>query len=172
MTIEARRDHRAIAWTAAKTILFTLVVPGAVVLYIPYRLAGSPSRLPDFGARWLLAIPLALFALAVFARCAWDFVTSGRGTPAPYDPPKRLVVRGLYRYVRNPMYVAAISLLLGEAVLFRSRALFLYTLAAFAFYSLLIIGYEEPKLRRTFGEEYERYCRRVPRWLPWPRPSE
>jgi len=83
------------------------------------------------------------------------------------DPPKELVVRGLYRYVRNPMYVGILSILLGEALLFASQRLFEYAAVAFIFFFLLVVLYEEPVLRNKFGESYRQYCKKVPRWIPW-----
>lgn len=84
----------------------------------------------------------------------------------PIDPPKELVARGLYRYVRNPMYVGIVAILIGEALLFMSSRLFQYTVLAFSFYFLLVLIYEEPALRAKFGESYRQYCKVVPRWLP------
>lgn len=95
----------------------------------------------------------------------------GRGTLSPVDPPRELVIRGLYRYVRNPMYVGVSLIVLGEAALTRSRALLLYWAVFFAAVNVFVIGYEEPNLRRRFGESYERYTQRVGRWIPRRRPG-
>jgi protein-S-isoprenylcysteine O-methyltransferase Ste14 len=114
---------------------------------------------------YLGALPI-LIGVMIYFWCAWDFTFAGRGTPAPIDPPKELVVRGLYLYVRNPMYVGIISILLGEALLFASKRLFAYTAVAFIFYFLIVVFYEEPVLRRKFGESYLEYCKHVPRWIP------
>ncbi|HTD53691.1 MAG TPA: isoprenylcysteine carboxylmethyltransferase family protein [Thermoanaerobaculia bacterium] len=115
--------------------------------------------------RYLGAALLAAGA-AVYLWCAWDFATTGGGTPAPIDPPRSLVERGLYRHVRNPMYLGILLLLGGEAMLFRSRALLAYAGLVFLFFFLFVVAYEEPALRRKFGQTYERYCDRVPRWIP------
>jgi len=159
---------------ALKTLIFTIVVPGTVTVLIPYWLLSSRPARPswEFGVyRYLGVIPI-LTGAAIYFRCAWDFMFAGRGTPAPIDPPKELVVRGLYRYVRNPMYVGILTLLLGEAVLFESRALLEYAGWAFLLFYLWVLVYEEPALRRKFGESYQRYCQAVPRWIPrWRRPS-
>jgi protein-S-isoprenylcysteine O-methyltransferase Ste14 len=152
---------------ALKTLLFTLVVPGTVTIYIPYLLLTSPSApspLPIGIFRYLGVLPILLGA-AIYFLCAWDFAFAGRGTPAPIDPPKELVVKGLYRYVRNPMYVGVVTLLLGEALFFASRQLLFYAGAVFLFFHLFVLFYEEPALRRGFGESYERYCKAVPRWI-------
>ena len=103
---------------------------------------------------------------SIYLRCLWDFAAFGRATPAPIDPPKRLVVRGLYRYIRNPMYVGVLTTILGWAVLFRSLPLVLYALAVGVVVHLFIVVYEEPHLRRVFGGDYEDYCSRTGRWLP------
>src|SRR5256885_3459358 len=146
--------------TLLKTAIFTLVVPCTVVILIPYWLASS-SGLPPVPVgfwRYTGVLPM-LMGAAIYLWCAWDFTFAGRGTPAPIDPPKELVVRGLYRYLRNPMYVGILSLLLGEALLFESRALLLFF--------LFVVAYEEPALRRKFGDSYRQYCRDVSRWLPF-----
>ena len=109
-----------------KNLLFTLVVPGTVAVYVPLFIA--QNRPPTAGP--LLAIALAVLALggAIYAWCVWDFAAFGRGTPAPIDAPKKLVVRGLYRYTRNPMYGGVLTVILGWTVLFQTVALVLYAL--------------------------------------------
>ena len=121
--------------------------------------------------RWLGAIPSVL-GFAVALRCIWDFGWTGRGTPAPFAPPQRLVVVGFYRYVRNPMYVGFFAGWVGLWVVF-GRASWLaleVAAAAVAAVALFVPLYEEPILRRMFGADYEEYCRNVPRWLPRLRP--
>jgi protein-S-isoprenylcysteine O-methyltransferase Ste14 len=117
--------------------------------------------------RWIAAVP-SVIGFAVALRCVWDFGRTGHGTPAPIAPPKKLVVVGFYRYVRNPMYVGFCSGWIGLWVVF-GRA----SIAAVAVASLVVLGvnlfvskYEEPTLRRMFGAEYEEYCRNVRRWVP------
>ena len=110
-------------------------------------------------------VAIAIGAALLFT-CVWEFARTGRGTLSPVDPPRELVVRGLYRYVRNPMYVSVTVMLLGEVWLARSWALFLYWAVWFALVSVFVIWYEEPALRRQFGESYERYTREVRRWVP------
>ena len=151
-----------------RTIIFTFLVPGTVTILIPYWLLSSRSAPPPIqlgSFRYFGALPISIGA-AIYFWCAWDFTFAGRGTPAPIDPPKELVVRGLYRYVRNPMYVGILSILLGEALLFESRRLFEYTAVVFVFFYLFVVLYEEPVLRQKFGESYRRYCRNVSRWIP------
>ncbi len=117
--------------------------------------------------RWIAAVPSALgFAVAI--RCVWDFGRTGRGTPAPMAPPKKLVVVGLYRYVRIPMYIGFFMGWVGLWVGFgrANRTALEIAVVAVLGVLLFVLLYEEPTLRRMFGEEYEEYCRNVPRWLP------
>ena len=147
-----------------KNLLFTLVVPGTVAVYVPLLMA--QNRPSPSGP--LFAIALAVLALggAIYAWCVWDFAAFGRGTPAALDAPKRLVVRGLYRYTRNPMYVGVLTVILGWAVLFQTAALVLYALIVGACFHLFIVLYEERHLQKEFGGEYDDYRSRVGRWLP------
>jgi len=147
-----------------KNLLFTLVVPGTVAVYVPLLIV--QNRLPASGP--LFAVALALFALggALYVRCVWDFAAFGRGAPAPIDAPKKLVVRGLYRYTRNPMYVGVLTVILGWAVLFRATALVIYALIVGTCFHLFIVLYEERRLQKEFGGEYDNYRSRVGRWLP------
>jgi protein-S-isoprenylcysteine O-methyltransferase Ste14 len=115
--------------------------------------------------RYLGLIPMVLGAL-IYLWCAWDFTFAGKGTPAPIDPPKELVVRGLYRYVRNPMYVGVGSVLIGEALLFQLLALLVYVGAVLLMFHLFVVLYEEPALTRKFGDSYRRFRETVPRWIP------
>jgi protein-S-isoprenylcysteine O-methyltransferase Ste14 len=154
-------------WQAAvKTVIFTVVVPGTVTILVPRWLLSS-RRIPDLPliAR-PIGLPLLLAGAAIYFWCAWDFAAAGRGTPAPIDPPKELVARGLYRYSRNPMYVGITAILLGEALLWRSRALLEYAAIVFGFFFLFVLAYEEPVLEKKFGNAYERYRQVVPRWIP------
>jgi protein-S-isoprenylcysteine O-methyltransferase Ste14 len=148
-----------------KTLVFVILAPGTVLVWVPYVLLGKNILLPVAWARWLAFLPLVL-GVAVLAKCAWDFAVVGLGTPAPIDPPKSLVASGLYRYVRNPMYVAIALVLGSEALLFGSRRLLMYALCVVACFVLFVMLYEEPALRRKFGASYETYCRAVPRWIP------
>jgi protein-S-isoprenylcysteine O-methyltransferase Ste14 len=148
-----------------KTLIFMAIAPATVTIYLPYALL-PPQHAPLTGSlRYLGLIPIIVGA-CIECWCAWDFAVTGRGTPAPFDPPKELVARGLYQRVRNPMYVGVMSILLGEALLFVSRFMLTYSLIVFVGFNLFVLIYEEPTLRRKFGESYERYCRAVPRWLP------
>lgn len=147
-----------------KNVLFTLVVPGTVAVYVPLLMArGRPAA---SGAAFLLALALLALGGAIYAWCVWDFAVLGRGTPAPIDAPKKLVVRGLYRYSRNPIYVGVLTALAGWDVMFGGTNLLVYTLCMAIGFHLFVVLYEEPHLRRQFGAEYRDYCQKVGRWLP------
>jgi protein-S-isoprenylcysteine O-methyltransferase Ste14 len=149
-----------------KTLIFTIIVPGAIAALIPYLLLSGNPSFPNIGLFQSLGLfPMAIGA-AIYLRCAWDFAATGKGTPAPIDPPKRLVAQGLYRFVRNPMYFGVLLALLGEAWLFKSGALLVYTVIAFTWQHLFVVFYEEPALKRKFGESYSDYLARTPRWIP------
>ncbi len=150
-----------------KNLLFTVVVPGTVAVYVPYLIA--PDRPPEPGPTLAVAILFFLAGVTIYAWCVWDFASFGRGTPAPVDAPKRLVIRGLYRYTRNPMYVGVLTIIAGWAIAFQSLALVLYAVVVWAGFQAFIILYEERHLRRVFGAEYEAYLQRVSRWLRFTR---
>lgn len=153
-----------------KTLLFTIVAPGTVTVLLPYLLLHS--RLPGGPGFLGIASPVGgcLIALgfAIYLWCARDFAVRGGGTPAPIDAPRELVVAGLYRFVRNPMYVGILTILLGEVVFFDSAKLAAYALCVWLTFHLFVVLYEEPHLRQVFGESYVAYCGRVSRWLPRP----
>lgn len=149
---------------AIKNILFTLVIPGTVGVYIPLWIAGQ--RAPTGGAGWTAAMVLFVIGGGAYAWCVWDFATFGRATPAPIDAPRKLIVRGLYRYSRNPMYVSVLTVILGWTVMYRAWSLTVYAVGVAALFHAFVVLHEEPALRRAFGDEYEHYCRRVGRWLP------
>ena len=147
-----------------KTALFTVMIPGAVAVLVPLFLAGDRSAAS--GASRVIALCLFALGIVLYLRSAWDFAAFGRGTPAPIDAPNRLVTRGFYRYTRNPMYVASLAVVLGWATLFPTALLVAYAVALFVVFSLFIRFYEEPRLAREFGDEYDLYVERVGRWLP------
>jgi protein-S-isoprenylcysteine O-methyltransferase Ste14 len=149
-----------------RTLIFTVFIPGFWTVMMPYWMLPRPVR-PDVrgagAAGWLLiAAGVALY----FACAFWGFAVRGKGTPLPLDAPKKLVVVGPYRIVRNPMYWSVAFVMLGEAAVFHSVAI-LQLVAAFAVGVILfVLSIEEPGLRAKFGAEYEQYCLQVPRWLP------
>jgi len=117
--------------------------------------------------RWIAALP-SVFGFAVALRCVWDFGWTGHGTPAPIVPPKKLVVVGFYRYVRNPMYVGFITGWVGLWIVFgrANRVAIAVAFAVVLGVNLFVLWYEEPHLRKVFGAEYEEYCGNVRRWIP------
>jgi protein-S-isoprenylcysteine O-methyltransferase Ste14 len=154
--------------TLIKTIIFSILVPGSVTVFIPYLLLSNNFEVYSFEMgviRYLGIIPIMTGILFYFWS-ALDFALIGKGTPAPIDPPRNLVIRGPYHYVRNPMYAGGILILIGEALLFGSAALTIYTFFIWLAFHLFIVLYEEPHLRKRFGPDYEAYTNKVPRWIP------
>ena len=153
---------------ALRSIFFTLIIPGTVTVLLPYLiLSRTGVGLPQVWTPLQFVGLVAMFlGASILLRCIWDFATKGRGTLAPVDPPKQLVVQGLFRYVRNPMYLGVLLLLLGESLFFRSTPMLQYALAWFLVVNLVVLFYEEPALRHRFGESYDRYAHSVHRWLP------
>lgn len=154
------------ALLATRSLLFLILIPGTVAGYIPLWIlrASKPLVIPSISASSILAVCLTLLGASVLLRCVWDFLFAGRGTLAPFDPPKLLVVRGLYRFTRNPMYNGVLTVLAGEAWLFRSGALLRYAALMFILFHLVVVIYEEPALASRFGESYRAYRGAVPRW--------
>ena len=151
-----------------KNILFTVLVPGTVAIYLPLRVV---TRLPlalafDWHASQIIALLPLLLGAAIYFCCLWDFAVNGRGTPAPIDAPKRLVVRGLYRYMRNPMYIGVLLVIIGWAVYLLSWQVLVYGAVVGIGFHCFVVLVEEPVLKSKFGEGYLRYCKEVGRWLP------
>ncbi|MEM7481954.1 MAG: isoprenylcysteine carboxylmethyltransferase family protein [Acidobacteriota bacterium] len=149
-----------------KNLFFTVFVPGTVAGFLPWFLASG-----DRVSGWLALVAGFLFGFGavVYLWCLWDFATFGRGTPAPVDAPKRLVVRGLYRYSRNPMYVGVLGVVAGWVVWFGGQmTLVVYLVLLFVAFHLRVVLHEEPSLREQFGPEYTEYRSKVARWLPVP----
>lgn len=146
-----------------KNLLFTVVVPGTAAVYVPLTIAREYAPVEGLGL--LAAIVVLGLGAGIYAWCVWDFATFGRGTPAPIDAPKRLVVRGLYRLTRNPMYVGVLTVILGWTLLFRASGLLLYAFVVWCTFQSFVVFYEEPHLRLVFGAEYDAYRARVGRWL-------
>jgi protein-S-isoprenylcysteine O-methyltransferase Ste14 len=170
---DARRSDRTVAppvrrgggaGLALRNLVFTLVVPGAGGLAIPWWILAHGAATPG-AATWPGAALIALGA-GLYGWCLWLFATVGRGTPGPWDAPRRLVAVGPYRWVRNPIYLAALLVVVGEAWWFLSLALLEYAAVMAITCHLFVMVYEEPSLSRTFGDAYAEYRRAVPRWLP------
>jgi protein-S-isoprenylcysteine O-methyltransferase Ste14 len=148
--------------------LFFVVAPGVVAGYVPWRISGWRIGPPLLGLSSLRIVGgvLILAGLPVLLDSFARFALEGLGTPAPVFPTKHLVVSGWYRYVRNPMYVAVVSVVIGQALLCANRAVLEYGALVWLFFFIFVLAYEEPRLRASFGEEYRRYCANVPRWIP------
>ena len=145
--------------------MFLFVAPGMVAGYIPLVLLRNGPQV-ETGVFAYLAVPLWLIGAAILLWSFWNFLREGRGTPAPIDPPKELVAVGFYRYVRNPMYVGVLAMILGHFLWFGYWNLFLYAVLVFLAFHTFVTLYEEPTLKRMFGAAYDDYRRRVPRWIP------
>jgi protein-S-isoprenylcysteine O-methyltransferase Ste14 len=159
-----------------RQLLSVLILPVTVTVVIPLwigRRTGVEFR-PPGDIAGLLSVGAGAFSLCVglllFGASLGRFVSEGKGTLAPWDPPRRLVATGPYRYVRNPMISGVIFLLVGEALVLRSSPHAAWALAAAAVNAVYIPLLEEPQLERRFGDDYRRYCRHVPRLLPRLRP--
>jgi protein-S-isoprenylcysteine O-methyltransferase Ste14 len=152
-------------WPILNTLLFTIFVPGTVAILIPRWLLGGFTKPLGGVLTWIGGI-VFLIGAATYLRCAWEFAVRGLGTPAPIAPTKFLVTTALHRYVRNPMYIGVATAILGEAAIFRSLHVAEYACVMLLIAHIFVVLYEEPTLRRQFGESYEEYKRGVPRWLP------
>ena len=161
------RSAQGGASLAVRSLLWALLLPGVVAGYLPWRYFGVRSvRLQPGDPLHIVGVLSIGVGVVLLAWCIFAFAQRGRGTLSPADPPSVLVVQGLYRYVRNPMYLAVSTIILGEATLTRSAALLVYWLVFFVTANVFVMGFEEPKLRRQFGATYDEYTRRVGRWLP------
>ena len=159
----------------AATLVFIRAITWAT-LFVGFLLVFLPARVLSWsgivgpvsiGAAQVAGVIVAASGTVLALWCVGTFIVIGRGTPAPFDPPQKLVVAGPYRMVRNPMYIGAGLALIGAALFYESAALFAYAVAFTFITHLLVMMYEEPTLRATFGAAYERYCQQVRRW--WPR---
>jgi protein-S-isoprenylcysteine O-methyltransferase Ste14 len=144
-----------------RALLSFLLLPGVVAFLGPWLLA------PPFDARQLHSIGIVIFVAGVILLflCVREFYVAGKGTLAPWDPPRHLVMSGPYRFSRNPMYVAVALILVGWAAAYGTRTLWLYALGVSVAFHLRVVLAEEPWQARTFPDEWERYKARVPRWL-------
>lgn len=152
-------------WLAVRAVLLAAAYILFFLVLVPYWLAAAGGRVDLGWSRWIGLVPLALGALVVVA-CVVGFAVAGRGTPAPFDPPRRLVTGAFYARVRNPIYLGATLVLVGEAPVAQSPVLLVYAGVMWVSWHLFVVAYEEPALRRRFGDEYRDYRERVPRWLP------
>lgn len=155
---------------AIASAIFFILAPGTVAGVLPWLISGWALH-PAFLGEWtrMAGVALAAAGLLALVDSFGRFAFQGLGTPAPVLPTKHLVMTGLYRHVRNPMYVAVVALVLGQALLLSDWRLLAYAAAVWLGFQAFVTMYEEPALRESFGEDYEVYCRGVRRW--WPRLS-
>jgi protein-S-isoprenylcysteine O-methyltransferase Ste14 len=155
-------------WAFLGTGVFLVLAPGTFDVLVPWWISRwrVHAAFPGFWVMRVLGGLVIAAAVPVVLESFARFALQGGGTPAPVFPTQRLVVSGFYRYVRNPMYVAVVSIVLGQALLFGDVRVLAYGVVAWLATHLFVVGYEEPTLRRTFGAEYEEYCAHVPRWVP------
>ena len=152
-----------------RAVTYSTLFIGLLLVYVPARLLSWSGlvRPVAMEVQQVVGMVIGAAGSAVALWCIFTFALVGKGTPAPFDPPRRLVIRGPYRFVRNPMYIGAGLALAGAALFYESLPLLGYISFFFLATHLFVVGYEEPALRRTFGQEYETYCDRIRRW--WPR---
>ena len=153
-----------------RAVTYSTLFIGFLLVFLPERLLGwsGAVRPAVIGSAQAAGMAVAASGAALALWCIATFVYVGKGTPAPFDPPRQFVARGPYRYVRNPMYLGAAIAMAGAALFFQSGALAGYAAGFLAVTHAFVLGYEEPTLRATFGAEYDRYCETVRRW--WPKP--
>ena len=154
-------------FVVARALAYATLFIGLVLVYVPSELvAWSGARPAESAIAKVAGLALAAIGGAVALWCVLAFAVLGKGTPLPLDPPRRLVVRGPYRFVRNPMYLAAAAAVVGAAIYYGSMALAAYAAVFLSLMHALVVGYEEPALRKTFGADYDRYRASVRRWRP------
>ena len=152
--------------------IFLVLAPGIVAGYLPWRICRWHLEPPLLGASSFRVVGVLLIAagLPVLLDSFARFALQGLGTPAPIFPTRHLVVSGLFRHVRNPMYVAVLWLIFGQGLLFGSVRVLEYGIAVWVGFFLFVVIYEEPTLRKSYSREYEEFCAHVPRWIPRLRP--
>ena len=165
-------ETRALTKAALGSAVFFVLAPGCVVGLVPWWLTGWRMRTWAVGGVLLQTAGAVLLVagLAVLSHSFVRFVVEGRGTPAPVAPPNRLVVRGFYRFVRNPMYVGILAAIVGQALLLAQPVLLAYGAVVWAAFASFVYAYEQPTLRARYGTDYDAYRRAVPAWWPRLRP--
>jgi protein-S-isoprenylcysteine O-methyltransferase Ste14 len=160
--------EEATVWILTRAVTYATLFIGFLLVFLPVRIVSWSGirSIPVAGLPQILGMFIAAVGLAIAVWCILTFVFRGQGTPAPFDPPRRLVVRGPYRIVRNPMYIGAVLTLMGAVLVYESIALLVYAMFFLVITHVFVIAYEEPTLRRTFGDDYDAYCAHVGRWWP------
>ncbi|MGD1107967.1 MAG: isoprenylcysteine carboxylmethyltransferase family protein [Terracidiphilus sp.] len=151
-----------------RTITYASLFIAFVLIYLPARLLAWSGIVRPTVMGWpqIGGLLIGTVGAVIALSCVFAFAFIGKGTPAPFDPPRRLVVRGPYRFVRNPMYIGAALAVAGAALFYRSVALAAFVAGFLLVTHLFVVLYEEPTLRRLFGPDYQAYCQRVHRWFP------
>ena len=151
-----------------RTLVYASLFIGLFLVFIPGRILARVGITPvtTLGTPELIGLTLVVLGITLAILCVLTFAVIGKGTPAPFDPPRRLVMAGPYRFVRNPMYIGAGLALFGAAIFYRSLALALYAAVFVIITHLFVMLYEEPHLRRVFGQPYDDYLKTVHRWIP------
>lgn len=153
-------------WVLIRAVIYASLFIGFVLVFLPAHILSGSGITPVIGAWQVFGMIVAGAGAAIALWCILTFVFVGKGTPAPFDPPRRLVVRGPYRIVRNPMYVGAVLALVGASLVYTSVPLLSYAGLLWLITHGFVVWYEEPTLRRSFGSQYEVYCEHVGRWWP------
>lgn len=152
------------------SVVFFVLVPGMVAGFVPWWISGRGQTASMPWPVEVLGVLLIAGGAVVLLDSFGRFALQGLGTPAPVFPTRHLVITGLYRYVRNPMYVAVLAVILGQSLLFGNVGVLGYGALVWVGFHLFVRLYEEPALRTAYGVEYERFCAGVPRWIPRLRP--
>jgi len=149
--------------------VFFMIAPVTVGFVVPWWIAGWQMGIatPESNLFRIAGVVLVLLGLVPLVESFGRFALVGLGTPAPIAPTRHLVVTGFYRYVRNPMYVGVLAIILGNALVLQNGTVFAYAVLIALAFAAFVVGYEEPALRRRFGDAYQEFCKNVPRW--WPR---
>lgn len=151
-----------------RNLFFTFLQPGLVAGLFPYWILGNlvtKEFSTPFDWYQYIAITVFLVGLLIMVKCIFQFAFEGRGTLSPADPTKKLVIKGFYRYSRNPMYVGVVLILIGETLFFTSKNLLGYSTIIILCFNLFVILVEEPRLQKDFGSDYVHYCKKVRRWF-------
>ena len=152
----------------SRALTYATLFIGFVLVFLPAQvLARSGVSSPvNWGAGQIIGMALCAIGASIAIWCILALAVLGRGTPAPFDPPRQLVIRGPYRYVRNPMYIGAGLALTGAALFYQAAGLLAYAAGFLIVMHLFVVLYEEPTLRKTFHGDYDSYCQHVHRWWP------
>ena len=149
-----------------KNTFFTILQPGIVAILVPYLVyAYIPNEFSSGPAIRGIGVLFLCLGVLILFWCIWSFIHLGKGTISPADPTTSLVHKGLYKYSRNPMYLGVTAMLIGEALVWNSISLLIYSIIVWGLFHLFVIYFEEPRLKRDFGDSYLEYLAKVRRWI-------